>query len=94
MSIGVEFPYSRCWLGGKVLKVMKMSDFNLKSVNVKLSIKQEQQVVVASLRKHCFNLERELLQHAIGNDCMTPNEVADNLAFIDSAMYVMRHYGD
>lgn len=71
-----------------------MYGFNLKSVNVKLSVRQEQRVVVASLRKHCSNLERELLQHAMGHDSMSPQEVADNLAFIDSAMHVMRHYGD
>jgi hypothetical protein len=73
---------------------MAMCGFNLKSVNVKLSIKQEEQVVVASLRKHCSNLERELLNHAMGYDSMTPQEVSDSLGFIESATLVMRHYGD
>lgn len=73
---------------------MAMRGFNLKSVNVKLSVKQEEQVVVASLRKHCSNLERELLNHAMGYDSMTPQEVADSLGFIESATLVMRHYGD
>lgn len=71
-----------------------MGAFNLNTVRVNLSVKQEQQVVVASLRKHCSNLEHELLQHALGNDCMSPAEVTDNLTFIDSATLVMRHYGD
>ena len=68
--------------------------FNINAVGLKLSLRQEQQVVVASLKKHCSNLERELLQHALGSDPMTQLEVSDNLKFIDSAMYVMRHYGD
>ncbi len=71
-----------------------MNGFNLKNVNLKLSVSQEQIVVLASLKKHCSNLERELLQHALGNDCLSQVEVSDNLKFIDSAMYVMRHYGD
>ena len=71
-----------------------MNGYNIKAVNLKLSVNQEEQVVVASLKKHCSNLERELMQHALGNDCMTKLEIADNLKFIDSAMYVMKHYGD
>jgi len=71
-----------------------MDGFNINSVGLKLSLRQEQQVVVASLKKHCSNLERELLQNALGSDPMTQLEVSDNLKFIDSAMYVMRHYGD
>lgn len=71
-----------------------MNGFNLNSVRVKLSAGQEENVVLASLKKHCSNLERELMQHAMGNDCMTQTEVADNLTFIDCAQVVMRHYGD
>ena len=45
-----------------------MNGYNTKSVNLKLSVSQEQTVVLASLKKHCSNLERELMQHALGND--------------------------
>jgi len=71
-----------------------MNEFNLNSVRVKLSAGQEEKVVLASLKKHCSNLERELVQHALGNDTLSQVEVSDNIKFIDSAMYVMRHYGD
>jgi len=71
-----------------------MNGFNLKNVNLKLSVSQEQEVVVASLKKHCHNLEYELMNHALGNDCLTPNELSDNIKFIDCAQIVMRHYGD
>jgi hypothetical protein len=71
-----------------------MHGYNTKSVRVKLSAGQEEKVVLASLRKHCSNLEREIWQHAMGNDCMTQTEIADNLTFIDCAQVVMRHYGD
>ena len=71
-----------------------MYGFSIKNVNLKLSLSQEEQVVLASLKKHCSNLERELIQHALGNDCLSQVEVSDNIKFIDSAMYVMRHYGD
>lgn len=82
--------------GLKVLEVqiMSMYVFNLKSVNLKLSVKQEERVVLASLRKHCDNLERELLNHAMGHDSMSAQEVADNLTFIECAKVVMRRYGD
>ena len=71
-----------------------MHDYNTKSVNLKLSVSQEQTVVLASLKKHCSNLERELMQHALGNDTLSQVDISDNIKFIDSAMYVMRHYGD
>lgn len=71
-----------------------MNGFNINAVGLKLSLRQEQQVVVASLKKHCSNLERELLQHALGNDSMTQLEVSDNIKFIDCAQVIMRHYGD
>jgi hypothetical protein len=71
-----------------------MHGYNLKGVSLKLSVNQEEQVVVASLKKHCSNLERELMQHALGNDCMASADIADNLRFIDCATYVMRYYGD
>ena len=71
-----------------------MHGYNIKSVNLKLSVSQEQTVVLASLKKHCSNLERELVQHALGNDTLSQVEVSDNIKFIDSAMFVMRHYGD
>lgn len=71
-----------------------MHGYNTKSVNLKLSVSQEQTVVLASLKKHCTNLERELIQHALGNDTLSQMEVSDNIKFIDSATYVMRHYGD
>jgi hypothetical protein len=71
-----------------------MHDYNTKSVNLKLSVGQEQTVVLASLKKHCSNLERELMQHALGNDTLSQVDISDNIKFIDSAMYVMRHYGD
>jgi hypothetical protein len=79
---------------GKKQRCDKLGAFNLNTVRVNLSVRQEEQVVIASLRKHCSNLEHELLQHAIGNDCMTQAEVTDNITFIDSAMLVMKHYGD
>ena len=71
-----------------------MYGYSLKNVNLKLSVSQEEQVVVASLKKHCTNLERELMQHALGNDCLSNADLADNLRFIDCATYVMRYYGD
>jgi len=71
-----------------------MNGFNINAVNLSLSLRQEEQVVLASLKKHCNNLERELVQHALGNDSMTQLEVSDNIKFIDCATYVMRHYGD
>lgn len=71
-----------------------MNGYNTKSVNLKLSVNQEQTVVLASLKKHCSNLERELVQHALGNDTLSQVEISDNIKFIDSALYVMRHYGD
>jgi hypothetical protein len=71
-----------------------MHGYNTKSVNLKLSVSQEQTVVLASLKKHCSNLEHELIQHALGNDTLSQVEVSDNIKFIDSAMYVIRHYGD
>lgn len=71
-----------------------MYGYYLKNVNLNLSVRQEQQVVVASLRKHCHNLEYELMQHALGNDCLSPIELSDNIKFIDCAQIVMRHYGE
>jgi len=71
-----------------------MNGFNINAVNLKLSLRQEEQVVLASLKKHCSNLERELMQHALGNDTLSQVDISDNIKFIDSAMYVMRHYGD
>jgi len=71
-----------------------MNGYSTKSVNLKLSVSQEQQVVVASLKKHCHNLEHELMQHALGNDCLSPIELSDNIKFIDCAQLVLRHYGD
>jgi hypothetical protein len=71
-----------------------MNGFNINAVNLKLSLRQEEQVVLASLKNHCHNLERELIQHALGNDCLSQVEVSDNIKFIDCATYVMRHYGD
>jgi len=71
-----------------------MNGFNINAVNLKLSLRQEEQVVLASLKKHCSNLERELIQHALGNDTLSQVDISDNIKFIDSAMYVMRHYGD
>lgn len=71
-----------------------MYGYSVKNVNLKLSVSQEEQVVVASLKKHCHNLERELMQHALGHDSMTNVDVADNLRFIDCATYVMKYYGD
>lgn len=73
---------------------MAMRGFNLTPVRVNLSVSQEERVVVASLRKHCNNLERELMNHALGYDSMSQAEVADSLGFIESAQVVMRHYGD
>ena len=71
-----------------------MDGYNINAVGLKLSLRQEQQVVVASLKKHCHNLERELMQHALGNDCLSQIELSDNIKFIDCAQIVMRHYGD
>jgi hypothetical protein len=71
-----------------------MYGYSFKNVNLKLSVTQEQQVVVASLKKHCYNIERELVQHALGNDSMANVDIADNLRFIDCATYVMRYYGE
>jgi len=71
-----------------------MYGYSLKNVNLNLSVRQEQQVVVASLKKHCHNLEHEVMQHALGNDSLTPNELSDNLKFIDCAQLVLRHYGE
>ena len=71
-----------------------MNGYSTKAVNLSLSLRQEQTVVLASLKKHCSNLERELMQHALGNDTLSQVEVSDNIKFIDSAMVVMRHYGD
>ena len=71
-----------------------MNGYSTKAVNLNLSLHQEQTVVLASLKKHCSNLERELMQHALGNDTLSQVEVSDNIKFIDCATYVMRHYGD
>ena len=71
-----------------------MRGMNLGAVKVNLSLRQEEGVVLASLRKHCNNIERELMNHALGNDSMSQTDVSDSLTFLESAMVVMRHYGD
>ena len=73
---------------------MTMRGMNLGAVKVNLSLRQEEGVVLASLRKHCNNIERELMNHALGADSMSQTEVSDSLTFLESAMVVMRHYGD
>lgn len=73
----------------KVLKVVKMDGYDLRSVKVSLTLQQEEQVVLASLKKFKSNLITEL-----GDGGMKWDDVCNNAMMISACNQIIRFYGD
>lgn len=74
------------WL--KVVKVIIMQ-YDISPIRLSLSLEQEEQVVLASLRKFKSNLILELHDNGLAW-----NDACDNAAMISAINQMMRYYGD
>lgn len=63
--------------------------YDISPVRLNLSLEQEEQVVLASLRKFKSNLMLELHDNGL-----TTHDACDNAAIISAINQMMRYYGD